>query len=169
MKEIPRKNYIILGVILLLTVLLAFYVRDWYITSMEYYSSNSVIKNEVREINENEIGSYTIESQKFILYVSSGVNSDIKNFEKEFRKIIERIDNEDILYLNLDNVDVTNFNDNLKDNFALNNRVASQITDSPSSIYIFQDGKIVGVLSDANTYSNSNIEAFLKKWGFKND
>ena len=67
MKKIPLKNYIILCVIILLTVISVFYIRSWYITSKDYYSRNSVIKDVVHEINVDEISNYTLESPKFLL------------------------------------------------------------------------------------------------------
>ncbi len=171
MRKIFTKNYIILFVILLLTVALVFYVRGWYNTSKEYYSQNSVIKDVAPEINEGEIFNYTLESQKFILYVSSGRNVEIKNFENSLKRVIKKLDiSEDVLYLNLDNVDIISFNNHLKSNFAANEKVASQISDSSTStIYVFANGKIVFALNNANNYSNQYFKSFFKKWGFTND
>ena len=67
-KKIPKKNYIILAVVVLITVALVFYVRDWYITTNEYYAENSTIKDVSREIREDEISNYTVESGKFAIY-----------------------------------------------------------------------------------------------------
>ena len=171
MKKITVKNYFILAFILIITVVLVFYIRSWYNTSKIYYSQNSIIKDVASEINEDEIFNYTMESQKFILYVSSGSNVEIKNFEKSLKKIIKKLDiSSDILYLNLDNVNIDIFNSSLQDKFALNSNIASHISNSSfSTIYIFEDGKIVTVLNNLNNFSDKQVESFLKKWGFKND
>ena len=171
MKKITVKNYFILAFILIITVVLVFYIRSWYNTSKIYYSQNSIIKDVASEINEDEIFNYTMESQKFILYVSSGSNVEIKNFEKSLKKIIKKLDiSSDILYLNLDNVNIDIFNSSLQDKFALNSNIASHISNSSfSTIYIFEDGKIVAVLNNLNNFSDKQVESFLKKWGFKND
>ena len=80
-KKIPAKNYIILAVVVLFTVISVFYARSWYLTTKEYENKNSVIKEVALEINQSEISNYTLENPKFILYVSSGQNQDIKPFE----------------------------------------------------------------------------------------
>lgn len=169
MKKIPAKNYVILFVILLATVASAFYVRTWYITNKEYYSRNSVVKDIVREINIDELSNYIVENPKFILYVSSGVNSEIKSFEGDLRKLIKKHDiSEDVVYLNVDNVSTNYLYDSLK-GFSGSDKIGKNIIDSNSSLYIFIDGKIVGVLNNLSTFSNKHIESYLKKWGFIND
>lgn len=171
MQKKITKNHVILCIIIFITVVLVFYARSWYNTSKEYYSQNSVIKDVASEINEQEIFNYTLESQKFILYVSSGQNVDIKSFEKMLKKVINKFDvSEDVLYLNLDNVDVNTFNSHLRSRFAANQKISSQISDnSVSVIYVFVDGKIVTVLNGANNYSSKYYESFFKKWGFIGD
>ena len=167
MKKIPFKNYAILCVIIVLTVISVFYVRSWYITNKEYYSRNSVIKDVTREINVDEISNYTLESPKFMLYVSSGVDADVKDFENNFKKLIEKFElSEDILYLNIDNVNYDLYS-NLK-GFAYNDKISSLIFESKASLYVFSDGKIVGVLNNINDFSDKHIQSFLKKWGFIN-
>ena len=169
MKKIPAKNYVILFVILLATVASAFYVRTWYITNKEYYSRNSVVKDIVREINIDELSNYIVENPKFILYVSSGVNSEIKSFEGDLRKLIKKHDiSEDVVYLNVHNVSTNYLYDSLK-GFSGSDKIGKNIIDSNSSLYIFIDGKIVGVLNNLSTFSNKHIESYLKKWGFIND
>lgn len=167
MKEIPIKNYVILFVIIISTMISVFYVRSWYITNKEYYSRNSVIKDVTREINIDEIGNYTMESPKFMLYVSSGVNADVKDFENNFKNIIRRLDiSEDILYLNVDNVNSDLYSD-LR-SFASNDKISSLISGNKASLYVFSDGKIVGVLNNLDNYSDKYIQSFIKKWGFIN-
>ena len=168
MKKIPLKNYVILCVIVLFTVISVFYVRSWYITSKEYYSRNSVIKDVVREINVDEISNYILESPKFMLYVSSGADTDIKGFENDFKRIIKKFElGEDIIYLNTDNVEYDLYS-NL-DSFASSSKISSLISDSKASLYVFSDGKIVGVLNNVNNYSDKQIKSFMKKWGFLDD
>lgn len=167
MKKIPLKNYFILCIIIVFTVISVLYVRSWYITNKEYYSKNSVIKDVVREINIDEISNYTLESPKFMLYVSSGIDADVKNFENDFKKLVEKLDiSEDILYLNTDNVDYDLYS-NLK-NFASTDKVSSLVSYSKASLYVFNDGKIVGVLNNIDGFSDKYIQSFIRKWGFIN-
>ncbi len=170
MKSIPKKNYLILFLILVFTVLLVFYARGWYNTSKEYYAKNSAIKDVTREINENELYSISVENPKFILYTSSGVDGGVKPFESKLKSLIIKNDmSDDILYLNLDNVDRYSFISNLKGRFASKKINDSFSTSSMSTFYIFQDGKIKLVLNDMNNYSTKYLDSLFKKWGFNDD
>ena len=126
-KEIPLKNYFILILVILLTILAVFYMRDWYNTSKEFYAQNSVMTKVVREIKNDEISNYILENQKFILYVSSGRNTNIKSFEDEFKNLIQKMDlGENVLYMNLDEVDVSDFYNSLN-SYASSTKVKNQI------------------------------------------
>ena len=54
-REIPVKNYVILILVFLVTIVAVFYVRDWYNTTKNYYAQNSVMTKVVREIKSEEI------------------------------------------------------------------------------------------------------------------
>ena len=168
-KEIPYKNYIILVLVFLMTILVTFYVRDWYNTTKVYYAQNSVMTKVVKEIKSEEISNYILENQRFILYVSSGQNSQIKEFEDEFKNLIQNLDiNDDVLYMNLDGVNMESFYDLLKNNYSSNAKLKNQIVSSDSSLYLFTDGKIVNVLNNVSDYSIKRLENIIKSWGLDN-
>ena len=167
-KEVPVKNYVILAVVFLLTVGLVFYLRDWYNTTKEYYARNSVMTDVVREIKSEEIGNFTLENQKFILYVSSGQDANIKGFENDLRDLIQKVDlNDDVLYMNLDGTNSLDFYDLLKNNFSANSKIKNQITDSVASMYVFTDGKITALLNNVNNYSIKRLETIIDRWEIK--
>lgn len=168
-KEIPYKNYIILILVFLATIVAVFYVRDWYNTTKVYYAQNSVMTKVVKEIKSEEISNYILENQRFILYVSSGQNSQIKDFEDEFKNLIQNLDiNDDVLYMNLDGVNTGSFYDLLKNNYSSNAKLKNQIVSSDSSLYLFTDGKIVNVLNNVSDYSIKRLENIIKSWGLDN-
>lgn len=168
-KEIPYKNYIILVLVFLMTILVTFYVRDWYNTTKVYYAQNSVMTKVVKEIKSEEISNYILENQRFILYVSSGQNSQIKDFEDEFKNLIQNLDiNDDVLYMNLDGVNTGSFYDLLKNNYSSNAKLKNQIVSSDSSLYLFTDGKIVNVLNNVSDYSVKRLENIIRSWGLDN-
>ena len=165
-KEIPYKNYIILVLVFLMTILVTLYVRDWYNTTKVYYAQNSVMTKVVKEIKSEEISNYILENQRFILYVSSGQNSQIKDFEDEFKNLIQNLDiSDDVLYMNLDGVNTGSFYDLLKNNYVRNSKIKNQIVDSNSSLYLFTDGKVSGVLNNVSDYSIKRLENIIKSWG----
>ena len=168
-KEIPYKNYIILVLVFLMTILVTFYVRDWYNTTKVYYAQNSVMTKVVKEIKSEEISNYILENQRFILYVSSGQNSQIKDFEDEFKNLIQNLDiNDDVLYMNLDGVNMESFYDLLKNNYSSSAKLKNQIVSSDSSLYLFTDGKIVNVLNNVSDYSVKRLENIIRSWGLDN-
>lgn len=165
-REIPVKNYVILILVFLVTIVAVFYVRDWYNTTKNYYAQNSVMTKVVREIKSEEISNYILENQRFILYVSSGHDSGIKNFEDDFKNLIQSLDlTDDVLYMNLDGVNSESFYDLLKNNYVRNSKIKNQIVDSNSSLYLFTDGKVSGVLNNASDYSIKRLENIIKSWG----
>ena len=169
MKKIPQKNYIILSLVFIITIALTFYAKSWYNTSKQYYAQNSVMTKAVREIKSEEIANYTLENQKFILYTSSGHNTDLKNFENEFKSLIQKLDlQDDVLYLNIDNTSQENVSDLLK-SLTTNEKIKNQITSTiTSDIYLFNNSKVVAVLKNANKYSPKRLETLIKKWGVNN-
>lgn len=166
-KEIPLKNYFILILVILLTILAVFYMRDWYNTSKEFYAQNSVMTKVVREIKNDEISNYILENQKFILYVSSGRNTNIKSFEDEFKNLIQKMDlGENVLYMNLDEVDVSDFYNSLN-SYASSTKVKNQIVSSDASMYVFTDGKLTMLLNNVNNYSMKRLESMIDRWEIK--
>ena len=168
-KEVPIKNYVMLAAIIFLTVIAVFYARGWYNTTKEYYAQNSVMTQVVREIKREEISNYTLENQKFVLYVSSGRNIELKDFEDEFKILIQNMDlSEEVLYMNLDGVDTDTFYNSLKNDYAATTKLASQITtDSAASMYVFTNGKITKLLNNVNNYSIKRLESIIDSWEIK--
>ena len=168
-KEVPMINYFILALIFLITVIGVFYAREWYNTSKEYYAQNSVMTKLVREIKSEEIANYTLENQKFVLYVASGKNFELKDFEDEFKNLIKNMDLIDsVLYMNLDGVDPNSFYNLLKNDFSATTRIKDQITnDSSASLYVFTDGKITNILNNVNDYSMKRLESIITRWEIK--
>ncbi len=162
MKRIPLKNYIILFIVLILTIVFTFYARNWYLMIREYNSHNSPILSVVNEINADEIGNYAYENPKFVLYVSSGSNDSIKYFEKQFKKYVSNNNLEDsLVYVNIDRVGQSNMNIELK-KYANYNVVKEINASNNISLYIFENGKIVKVINGANEMSIKRINSILK-------
>lgn len=168
-KEVPMKNYFILALIFLVMVIGVFYAREWYNTSKEYYAQNSVMTKVVREIKSEEIANYTLENQKFVLYVASGKNIELKDFEDKFKNLIQDMDLVDsVLYMNLDGVEPNGFYDLLRNDFSAMSRIKNQIIDdSLASLYVFTDGKITSVLNNVNDYSMKRLESIITRWEIK--
>lgn len=165
-KKITPKNYIILGVIIVVTVIAVFYMRSWYIATKEYYATNSIMLDTINEINVDELDNYILENPKFILYVSSGQNGNIKSFEKQMKKIIVDEELENLtLYLNSDNINMETLKSKLTkitNNENLKNKVN---TNSEISIYIIENSKMTNAIINAEKSSPNQIKNLLQKYG----
>lgn len=142
-KKVPLKNYIILGMTIIVTMLVIFYCRSWYVTARDYYNKHSLILDVVSEIRSDEIVNYAYDNPNFVLYVSSGNNKEIKSMEKEFKKFILKQDLENnVLYLNLEGLNIEEFNNEI--NKFTNNWDENSLNDINSAvIYVFVNRKIV--------------------------
>ena len=50
-RKIPRKNYIIYGIIVVVTLALVFYANEWYKAYKQHELENSYIASHVKEVN----------------------------------------------------------------------------------------------------------------------
>ena len=164
-KKIETKNYIILSLIVLVTVVVVFYMRNVYIVSKVYYNDNSVMLDIVKEVGQDELQNYLIENPKIVLYVSSKENQNIKKFEKTFKNfIIEEELEDDILYLDLDSIDKNELNQKLKD--IANQNVQDKIdNNSIVSMYVIENGKVTNIITNAEKKSKGQMKSLLQKYG----
>lgn len=157
---IPTKNYIILAIISVLTIVLVFYLASWYKTTKDYYKNNSVMSDILTEIKEDEISNYVIDNPHAMIYITSGKNQKHKEFEKELKKILEKYNlTNKIVYLNIDTVKQENFLYEFQKTYFIEN-IRNDEWKVPN-IIIFEDGKAISYVNNhTNIYE---IEAFLRK------
>lgn len=91
-REIPKKNYLIMGFIVVITICLTFYLALWYKTIKDYKQNNSVIVEILSQIEEESISSYLLDNPTTVMYLASSNNQEIKSFERKFKKYI--VDND---------------------------------------------------------------------------
>ena len=63
MREIPKKNYFILFIVIVFSLLIAFYFRNWYKAYEDSYLSKSIVGNYLFQINYKELDNYLVENQ----------------------------------------------------------------------------------------------------------
>lgn len=167
-KEIPLKNYILLGIILILTVAITIYFYMWNNAYEESKLNTMILDDNLQVINYNELKDYLIENEEVVIYSSVLGDKEIRNFEKKFKTILEKNTfNTNILYLNL--------TEELKDNKIkkeINKKYIyedNNISNVPS-IMIIKDGEIKGVYNIKDKkYNIKDITNYLKNEGVMND
>lgn len=160
-KKIPLKNYIILAVTLIITVILVIYFYLWQ-KSYEESKKNTIIMDEyIQKINYNELSNYLIENKSTVIYSSVVGSQKTSNFEKKFVKVIQ--DNSlknSILYLDLTEVvkNKTIKKELLEKYPELNNNIKDPL------IIIFNNDKVIRIYNiKDNNYNIDSLIEFLEK------
>ncbi len=158
-REVPIKNYIKLGIILLISILILFYLYLWYKTYEENRLNTPIMDEYLSIINLNELDDYLIENKNATIYLSKLNDTQIRHFEKNFKTIIQ--DNglkNKILYLDLTK-EITNEPITITDNYSIEDE------DLPLIITI-EDSQVKKVYNiKDNNYDENNLENFLSQIG----
>ena len=156
-RVIPKKNYAILGIVIVATVLLIYYLYMWYEVYLENKLSSPILDKYMEVINYNELDDYLIERSSAIIYISVLENSEIREFEKKFKGLIKnrKIDR-DILYM-----DVTN------DNTVASKIISKYSVDSVNNfsipiVLVIDYGKIKSIFDiKENDYNVNSLKSFI--------
>ena len=104
-KNIPKKNYFILGIILIISCILVYYINAWYSLYQYEKRGNSPITTYMEIINYNEVENYIAENSDAIIYVSKSNNLKIRKFEEDNEKLFKKLElNYNILYMDAKDV-----------------------------------------------------------------
>ncbi len=158
MRKVPKKNYVVLFIILLATLCL---VNVFYMWSKAYQKSKlnePMLDKYMRVINYNELEDYLVENPDAIIYVSVLDNEDVWKFEKKFEKTLKNNDlGVEMLYLNItEDLKDENKLASMKDKYNAN---STDITEVPV-IMIYSMGNLKYVYSIKE--NNYNVKALKK-------
>jgi len=104
-KDIPKKNYFILGIILIISCILVYYINAWYSLYQYDKRGNSPITTYMEIINYNEVENYIEENSDAIIYISKSNNLKIRKFEEDNEKLFKKLElNYNILYMDAKDV-----------------------------------------------------------------
>ena len=159
-REIPLKNYIILGLVVLLTLCLVYYFYLWYITYEESKLNETIMDRYLEVINYNELNDYIVENRNAMIYTSVLEDNNIRKFEIKFKNIVVKNALKDkILYMDMTDI----FKDKIKytelrNSYQINNY---NITNVPC-ILVFKDAKLVDIYSiKDNDYNTDNVLNYI--------
>ena len=164
-KEIPLKNYILLSIVLILTIVVVINLFLWKNTYEKSKLQTPILDDYLLVINYNELNNYLVENKDAIIYVSELNDESIRLFENKFKNIINKNNlNNKILYLDL--------TEELKENNIvkeINKKYGKEMTEIPS-IIIIKDGKISSSYNiKENKYNIKLLEKYLEKEDVIND
>lgn len=143
MKKIPKKNYIMLLVIIILTLLLAIYLRNLYLNQVK--KENSIQIEHVYEIDEKSLRNYIVENDSFILYIADREEENLNDFEKKLGNYLTKKEyTKNIIYLNLDDVSETFYKNIKKEYFS--KKLKDKSFSKQTNLLYFENKKVVDIL-----------------------
>lgn len=156
-KEIPFKNYVTLGIIIVITLFISMYVFSWYRQYNDNKTTKPVITNTLREVEYNNLDNVLQERDILIMYMCTTSEDICRNFEGKFSKYIKQNNlTEEIIYLNLGySKDENNLLMSVYNKYK-SKHLVKKVYDYPT-LLIFNEGEIVDVLS-SNSKNKINIE-----------
>lgn len=160
-KKIPTKNYIILGTIFIATFLLVYYVYRWYQVYADYQNEIPVIRDSLTEITKEEMEHYIEENGTTTLYLCSAENPNCRNFEKSFKKLVEKKSlKEYILYVKLTEEDLDQFVQNFNEKYPYKIKLSKNIP----AFVSFEDGEVTDILESKENkkLSIDQVTKYLK-------
>lgn len=140
LRVIPKKNYFILGVVLLLTVLAVYYFYMWNKAYNESKINEPVLDKYMTVINYNELEDYLIENPDTIVYTSILEDKDIRSFENRFKNYIrnDKLDHE-VLYMDITSeIKNNNKKNDMKKKYSVE---YANILNVPN-VMVFENGKL---------------------------
>jgi hypothetical protein len=154
---VPSNNYIIFGLVAIISFISAFYLANWYKDIRYEIENTPIINTIVPEVLIEEFDNYVVENSSFVLYLASSSDTSIRSFEKSFKKLI--INNDiyrQIVYLDASKVANNDFYDHLKDKYLTGLLTKQDMSINPNVI-VFKDRKIVDILYSKSTNINIDI------------
>ncbi len=144
-KNIPAKNYVLLIILIIVTVVATLYINAWIKTYKANKLSLSPFSGVVEEININEINLAFSETNEVILYVGYTNNQKVYEMEEKILKYIKEHEIVDkFMYINVtEHLDNDKYLDILKKEFS---EVKDDIKEAPMLLYV-KNGKAEEVVS----------------------
>lgn len=163
-REIAFKNYIILALVLIITIIGVIYIFMWYSSKEKSKLELPILDDYIMPINYNELNDYIVENKDAVIYTSVLNDINIRLFENKFKNVIVKNNlNNSILYLDL--------TDEIKNNNVLLNMEKKYGTkvDIPS-VMVFRDGVLTDVYNiKEDNYNIKKLEKYLEKEVVTND
>lgn len=151
-RNIPFKNYVLLALTLIITILIVIYFFVWYGYKEENNLKVSIMDKYLMVINYNELDNFLVENKDAIIYISKLNDKETRVFEKKFKLLVNDYSlNNDILYLDITDID----------NFKLEDKNIEV-----PSIIMYENGKIDNIYNvKKNNYNIDLLKEYLEEEG----
>lgn len=160
LRKIPLKNYIILGVIIVVTLFILNYFYMWVDVYKESKINMPIMDRYMTVINYNELDNYVVENPDTIVYVSVLEDEKIREFEKKLKgKYKSNEIDKEVLYMNItDDVKDKNIKNEMVSKYSVN---SLNITKVPC-VLVFEDSMLKSIYSVSdNGYDIDRFTIYL--------
>ena len=163
MKEVKTKNYFVLLLIIISTIIISLYLFSWYRQYDNNKINKPVITDILMEVKYNNLSNILQERDFLVVYMCTTSEKKCRSFESKFKDYITTNNlNDDIVYLNLGFKNDENDYCNKIYNKYKSNDLVKKVNKYPT-LLIFKNGKIIDMLSsDDSKLTINEIEQFLK-------
>ena len=152
MREIPKKNYIIMLVILVAIVITTITVASVYNNRLR---KTSIMYNYLSEIKKKDIDTYLIEKSNIILYISDKYDLTHEEIEQKLKN--------DMINYNISNYFVyLNVNNDLDFIEKINKKYAGNLNKKIPVLIVFEEGKIKNAYYDLENINLEEITGDIK-------
>ena len=156
MRKIPTRNYIVYGLICILTFVLLISWVNTYNKNKTYDNTNERM-DFLKEIKESEIKSFLDENTDMAIYLSNSEDTNNQELEKKLRKkLIKKDYTSDIFYVN-----TINLSDNVLK--LINEKYQVSFENLPNLIVV-SDGSIVDTYYISETAKAEDIVTILEEY-----
>lgn len=159
MRKVPLKNYFILTLILVLSILIVFYLVKIYNSTM-HNTNDKQILNKIKEITILELDNYIVENPNIVIYL---MDSDYKSisFEKKLNQVIVEHDlQSQFVLINIANNIYQEYDKTANVNFK-NKSILKEVP--INSLVIIENKKIKRFIKINDGLKKSEISKFLKE------
>lgn len=143
-KDKLLRNYFILFVIFLATILLVWYLCKWYSVYTDYEKETPIIRGTLNyEITSMDFEHYITDNPSSVIYMCTAKDDNCRTFEKDFKKFIKKNELEDeIIYLNLSDANIDEFVESFNKTY----KYKIKLTKNYPLLVEFTDGKVTGLI-----------------------
>ena len=162
LRKVPKKNYVIFLVMILVTFLLVYYLYRFYTVYSDYQKQTPIIREVLPEITEQELEHYVQESPSIVIYMCTASDDTCRNFEKSLKKLVIKKELANyITYVNLTNTDLEQFSNHFNNSYPYKQKLENHYP----ALVVFEDSEIRDLLQSkqGKKLTIEEVDQFLKR------
>ncbi len=161
----PKKNYIILSLILMTTVMFLVYALKWNAVYKEEMSRGNIITKYIHEVKMEEFNNYIVDNPDSVVYFGKNNDEKSRKFENAFKKVIVDYHLEDrIVFVNVSELGEEDFDVKMDQLYGTEElRKKDQYLREIPALTIYQNAVLVNFKSGESLNKNNAVE-LLKQY-----